>query len=125
MPYRPLVCTATIFNNFQIVPSKATIFEKFPYTIQIEILSFAPHYYDDGRPQISVISQWHYADQPKKNSVYVFTCLSCGGGGEKTGVEKLADFHFLTSQGRPFKKLYLSNGGPENFQICWRFIFMV
>jgi hypothetical protein len=38
------------------------------YYIQyIEILSFAPHYYDGGMPQISVKSLWQTADLPEKN----------------------------------------------------------
>jgi hypothetical protein len=50
---RPSLWTATIFKNFLIVPLKATVNEKFTYTLWIEIVSFAPHYYDGGRPQIT------------------------------------------------------------------------
>jgi hypothetical protein len=41
---RPSIWTSTAIKNFLIIPLKATIFQKFPFTIYIEILSFAPHY---------------------------------------------------------------------------------
>jgi hypothetical protein len=52
------------------------------------MLSFAPHYYDGGRPQISVKSLWQAADNPKKS---VCTFLHASSVKEQAGGEKLAD----------------------------------
>jgi hypothetical protein len=51
----------------------------------MEFLSFAPHYYDGGRPQISLKSLWQAADQPKAP---VWTFLPASPVGEPTGGEK-------------------------------------
>jgi hypothetical protein len=71
--YEPL----PYLTKFLVIPLKATIFEKLAFNILMEFLVFVSHYYDGGRPQISVKSLWHAADQPKKTGLNIFTCLSC------------------------------------------------
>jgi hypothetical protein len=56
-------------KNFLIVPLKATIFEKFPFVIMNRNFILCHHYYDGGRPQISVKSLWSAAHHPKNRYV--------------------------------------------------------
>jgi hypothetical protein len=48
-------------------------------------LSFAPHYYDGGRPQISV-KAYGRRRSTEKTGLKIFTCLSCGGADRREKV---------------------------------------
>jgi hypothetical protein len=75
------------------------------------MLFFYPHYYDSGRPRISVKSLWQTADNPKKP---VCTFLPGSSVGEQTGGEKLAD---LLSLWQPVVKLFSPGSIPDTTKI--------
>jgi hypothetical protein len=93
------------------VPLKATIFEKFKFTICKKYYPLAPHCFASGRPQISVKSLWHAADHSKRSGLHVFTLLFCGGADRR---RKLAD---LLSMWQPEVKLFSPGSRPDTTEI--------
>jgi hypothetical protein len=94
-----------------IIPLKATIFQKFPFTIYIEISSFASHYRQ----------WWQAADQRKIPVVdrkslgkLVCTFLLSSLVGEQIGGDKLA---VLLSPWRPLVKLFSQGSRPHTTKI--------